>query len=733
MNLLSAFTQPTYVEVATFALNFLVQATLILGLGLIAEKGVSRFGAASQKLVLRLTLVALLLCPMFAGALKQANVSGWGWRFESAGLSSAKIVATERDRFVSGLQGRDAFQIDIRHAAYSSSTREHSEASADHPLAGHIAGFPGIASEDGPATTIGQAGFLFPVLFWTWAVVAVLLFGRIVVANVLMIRLRRLSKPATEADIEQLKSIAVSMGLGRIPELRLSEDIGGPCLFGVLRPVILVRTNDKTVPREVLLHELEHFRGQDCFWQILSRCVAALIWMQPLAWLLVRRIDLVGDEVADDRVLESGVDRNAYARCLVELAENQSRHLLSAGAVAGMAQFKSHLAARVARIVAPRTSVSVRIGQSFALVAILASSITSAAVAMAMSGGEESGAIKKGGSSSNAVASPLPVGNVPRNAKLQWQFKLEKGYFEGSPAADGSILCVADSEGGLHALDINTGDKLWKYQGTDAFFASPAIADGKVLIGDASGRMHCVDFETGTLLWSYATQGEIAGSAVVADGKVVLGSADANLYCLSAESGKLLWKFESGDQILSTPVIAGDTVIIAGCDAKMHLIDLESGKQTGEVSLGTQTGASPAVVDNMAYIARYEESLLAVNWQKLSVVWEGAETSGRNSAVARKDLLIYPSEERQVLAVDPDSQERLWQFTSKTKIRSTPVLAGDCVIVNTVDGRVYCLSLKTGEAIWDFQCVGGLQSSPAVSQGKVILASDKGIVYCLGD
>jgi hypothetical protein len=121
-------------------------------------------------------------------------------------------------------------------------------------------------------------------------------------------------------------SLAKLRGATRV-ELRRSATLEGPCSVGVLRPVILVPDAMLEIPCEqrqsLLAHELAHVARADCFMLILGGVVRALYWIDPLAWLALRRLREHAENAADDAVLSAGVTSSSYAAQLVGLARGQ--------------------------------------------------------------------------------------------------------------------------------------------------------------------------------------------------------------------------------------------------------------------------------------------------------------------------------------------------------------------------------------------------------------------------
>lgn len=60
-----------------FALNWLLQSSLLIVVGLVIGKLFSQWGSAIQSAVYRTTMVAVLICPIATLCLSQTGVTGW--------------------------------------------------------------------------------------------------------------------------------------------------------------------------------------------------------------------------------------------------------------------------------------------------------------------------------------------------------------------------------------------------------------------------------------------------------------------------------------------------------------------------------------------------------------------------------------------------------------------------------------------------------------------------------
>ena len=101
-----------------------------------------------------------------------------------------------------------------------------------------------------------------------------------------------------------------------------NEVIGAPVTWGIIRPIILVPAGFEELPTEcrdvVLNHELAHIRAHDFLMRVLAEIARALIWFQPLMWIVRRQLREEQELACDNRVLAAGGKPSAYARLLMD-------------------------------------------------------------------------------------------------------------------------------------------------------------------------------------------------------------------------------------------------------------------------------------------------------------------------------------------------------------------------------------------------------------------------------
>jgi beta-lactamase regulating signal transducer with metallopeptidase domain len=122
---------------------------------------------------------------------------------------------------------------------------------------------------------------------------------------------RRIRKDASEAFLEVSAILDEACRLAQVrhtPRLLVTDAVRAPSLFGVLRPVILLPKQvaagkDAAALKLILLHELAHLKRRDLWAQILSSCMIALHWFNPMVWIAARQLRAEAEMAADAQAL----------------------------------------------------------------------------------------------------------------------------------------------------------------------------------------------------------------------------------------------------------------------------------------------------------------------------------------------------------------------------------------------------------------------------------------------
>jgi beta-lactamase regulating signal transducer with metallopeptidase domain/protocatechuate 3,4-dioxygenase beta subunit len=369
------------------ALAWLMQSTALLAVGLLAGRLLRKSGPALQSTIYRTTLAAVFLCPLASFALAGAGFNGILLRFSvetprnsGGNAASAHSLSQNHPRGGDRSQWHDAQDRSPDHRglpARAPDARHGEEPSTVRAAASRALS---IAPVSPPSAEIAVApSVIVPRLAWALAAfLGLWVFGSLALALRLLrdhLQVERLLSGATPAEPDVA---AVCRGLARqmrleAPTVLRSAFLSSPCLAGIHRPAILLPEEARDHLNETFLHELAHLARGDGFWNLARHVATALLWVQPLCWVLSRRLEVTAEEICDDYVVEFGADRAQYAGLLLELAERTMMPLAPAGL--GMFSLRSFPARRIMRILDQSRRLSTRVG-ALAVAATLLAGLT---------------------------------------------------------------------------------------------------------------------------------------------------------------------------------------------------------------------------------------------------------------------------------------------------------------------------------------------------------------------
>jgi beta-lactamase regulating signal transducer with metallopeptidase domain len=139
-------------------------------------------------------------------------------------------------------------------------------------------------------------------------------------------------------------------------------ETAGPSVLvtcGLFRPRILIPsgTADWTETRivSVLRHELAHVCRFDWPLQMAAQTMRALLWFNPLAWIVCERLRFESECACDDLAISAGIDSATYANDLLAVARELNGQPDAWSAAIGMAE-RSSLQRRFVAMLDPSTN-----------------------------------------------------------------------------------------------------------------------------------------------------------------------------------------------------------------------------------------------------------------------------------------------------------------------------------------------------------------------------------------
>ena len=353
-----------------------------------------------------------------------------------------------------------------------------------------------------------------------------------------------------------------------------------------------------------------------------------------------------------------------------------------------------------------------------------------------------------------------------QTGREKWNFKSSMPI-ASSPAVTDKAVYFVSSAGALAALDPVTGKPRWVFvaeyekkfeaknlhgyppaaqtipDAWDMYISSPAVAQGKVFFGSGDGGVYAVDAESGVLQWKFSTGDVVHASPAVANGTVFIGSWDGNLYAIDADSGRQRWVFKGGQDpaihnqvgFQSSPAVV-DGVVYVGCrDAHVYAIDANTGvKKWDYPTSKSWVNGTPAVRDGIVFVGTADSSrFMALDARTGRLVFNfDARSYVFSSAALAGDSVYVGSHNGKLYAIDAKSGKLQWEFqTAAARQNTGRILNPDGSLNKDAFAPVFGDFQDMYVDFYRYTQIGAIMASPVVDNDVVYIGSMDGNFYAL--
>lgn len=296
-----------------------------------------------------------------------------------------------------------------------------------------------------------------------------------------------------------------------------------------------------------------------------------------------------------------------------------------------------------------------------------------------------------------------------RGPRELWSMELGESYT--TPSIEGKSLVlfhrIGDEEM-VDCLDVETRRRRWRFAYPTEYVdqygynngprSTPIISGGVVYTLGAEGKMHALDLETGRKIWSRWLNREfnvrqdffgVGGSPLLDDGKLIINvggsESEAGVVALRARDGETEWQRTSDGPSYATPAVGlihGRRVAFVFTKAGLAVIDSGAGELLRSLPFRSRlyesvNASSPVVVGDVCLVsATYGTGSLCVRVQKdgsVEELWRSTLSMDSHfSNLMEKDGYVYGFAGRH----EPDAELRCIELETG-KIRwSMPTALG---------------------------------------------------------
>lgn len=251
-----------------------------------------------------------------------------------------------------------------------------------------------------------------------------------------------------------------------------------------------------------------------------------------------------------------------------------------------------------------------------------------------------------------------------------------------------------------YAVSLKNGVQQWQYPlepitGVD-FYAPPVLTtDGEQLIlASYKNEIHSVDPTNGIKKWSYAVPEDKRSDVRFIDSPLVMAegiyapASNNTLYALDL-NGILQWEFQTEDPLWASPVWSEN------CDC--------------------------------LYQVSMDHHLYAINAERGTLRWKSDDLGGpivSPPAISDTGLIIISTFNNEVIALNEDSQDVEWRFSTSNWAWGSPLIDGEQVYVSDISGNFYALELASGDVLWQTPLEGGIFDTALVVDDLLYITTD---------
>ena len=335
-----------------------------------------------------------------------------------------------------------------------------------------------------------------------------------------------------------------------------------------------------------------------------------------------------------------------------------------------------------------------------------------------------------------------------------WSAKVGKGEgrigLRQAPVVSDGRVYAAAVQGGVHALDLQTGKQVWEYSPAKEkkkpklrLSGGPGVGDGLVVIGTLDGQVIALDAANGSEKWKSKVTGEVIAAPAVAQGLVFVRSNDGRTTALDAATGEQRWfnaqELPSLTVRGNAPVVTGPGVLFIGNDdGTVAALAMQDGRPLWEQMVGTPEGrtelermadidGAPVLEGNTLFVTSFKNETMAIEGPTGRPMWSRDHGGGGGVAVSSGNVVVTDGKGT-VYGLDKSSGSAMWSQQALARRSLTgAAIQGDYAVVGDYKGYLHWLRLSDGELAAREKSGGdALLAQPLVADGILLVQNVDG-------
>ena len=322
-----------------------------------------------------------------------------------------------------------------------------------------------------------------------------------------------------------------------------------------------------------------------------------------------------------------------------------------------------------------------------------------------------------------------------------WRTQLPCSIQDRHPTIGSGLVLVGCDEPRLFALDGHTGEIVWSadleapLSGAPGLGIVAVVGDGSAFVADSEGGLARIDLQTGETMFHESI--DAIGIFGLVDGLLYVATNDG-FHGLDPADASIVWSWEAAVGV-KYGMVVGDTAFVASRDGIFTAVDRASRAERWRIQFGSGSVHSASVEGDIVYVAASQTSdaptgeISGLDIATGERLWHYRPESGRQigPCVADAGILYAPSYRDGLFAFDGASGDILWNVP--TPEQYCPLAKVGDILYSRLEQGISARAASDGRELWAIDLGFFTESGPTVSGGLLIAGDNAGVVHAYAE
>ena len=272
------------------------------------------------------------------------------------------------------------------------------------------------------------------------------------------------------------------------------------------------------------------------------------------------------------------------------------------------------------------------------------------------------------------------------------------------------ILIIADNIAKLYAVDINTGELLWKKKNNAPFNSQVKVYKDKIYVIDFENTLRAYSINDGKEIWNRKTQNSLIRSQkklslIILDEKIYFNNSLGDISAIDINNGNLIWQtptqnsliYDTGFFLKTSDIVADENVLFFSNNQNQFFsLDI----QTGNLNWKQEINSSlrPIIINNFLFTVSLEGYLIIIE---------------KNTGNIIRSNYLFNN----------------FKIKNRTKIKPTGFIVGnENIYLSTSNGRILVVDINSGITKTVLKIDNKEISRPAIFNKNLYVITDNSII-----